>query len=91
MDHHLPSLAVCNVLDINKTIQSIDVIKGLKIQLSDGAEGNTDTFCTAAQTTQLCKRKYVFIQCVGSLWNILPQDMVIAFGLNAFERDRTDF
>ena len=32
------------------------------------------------------KRKYFFIQCVISLWNSLPQNVVMASGLDAFKR-----
>ena len=31
------------------------------------------------------KRKYFFTECVVRLWNVLPQDMVMASGLDAFK------
>ena len=33
------------------------------------------------------KRKYFFTQRVVSLWNSLPQDVVMASGLDAFKRE----
>ena len=62
------------------------VDRGKLFSLSQNTRTRGHTLKLSAGRVNTDKRKYVFTQRVFSLWNSLPQDVVMASGLDAFKK-----
>ena len=70
-----------------KIMQGIDKVdRGKLFSLSCNTRTRGHSLQLNVGTTRTDKRKYFFIQRVVSLWSSLPQDVVMASGLDAFKR-----
>ena len=81
-----------NVIETYKIMQGMSKVdRGKLFSLSQNTRTRGHTLKLRAGRVKTDKRKYFFTQRIVSLWNSLPQDVVMASGLDAFKRELDRF
>ena len=80
------------MMEMYKIMQGMDKVdKGKLFSLSHNTRTRGHPLHLSVGRVTTDERKYLLTQYVVSLWNTLPQDVVMASGLDAFKRGSDKF
>ena len=80
------------MIEMDKIMQRMDKVDRKKLfSLSHNTRTRGHPFKLSVGRVRTDKRNNFIIQCVVSLWNFLPQDVVMTSGLDAFKRGLDKF